>query len=556
MTVRIMVGDVRVQLAALPANYFDTIITSPPYWGLRDYGTAIWLGGDPDCDHRSPTMLGGRDESRAMLAGSHATNSGQLLLAHRSGCGRCGAVKVDQQIGLEATLGEHLAVMVELGREFRRVLKPTGTFWLNYGDCYATSPNGRSHADRSSVVGGDDRTFRDKPFSTIGRIHPPAAGNPFPDVARRGGGNNSDATLKAKDLCMIPNRLAIALQDDGWWVRSENVWGKTNPMPESINDRPATAHEKVFLLTKGPRYFYDPVAVRQGLAPTSIDRLAQDLDSQAGSARANGGSRPARPMKAVGGDKQGRMKGPAEGQRRYHGFNERWEAAEAAHRSRPGRNLRNFEPAPLTVWPMATTPFACELCTDCGRFFDRRAVTGLRVEEIIDGTRKERRRYCACGSHTGWLSHFATFPPQLVERCLDAGCPVGVCSACGAPWQRLSETTLEPTTRAALTNVVDGGDAGADRRDAGSNRQRDGHIPGWCNSVETLGFAPSCGCDADRVAARVLDPFGGAGTSGLVSDQRGRDCTLIELNPQYATLAMHRIAASRPDCDVIMGGSE
>lgn len=444
MTVRILIGDVRAQLATLPDDWFDIIITSPPYWGLRDYG-------------------------------------------------------VDGQIGLEPTLGEHIAVMVELFRELRRVLKPTGTLWLNYGDCYATSPNGRSAAD-TKAGGGDDRTFRDKPFSTVGAIYERQPDSRI--AARRGvsgnlgnGGLNGAAipdgrivagggVLKAKDLCMIPNRLAIALQDDGWWVRAENIWGKTNPMPESINDRPATAFEKVFLLTKSARYFYDPAAVRQGLASSSVGRLAQDLEGQAGSIRANGGSRADRPMKAV---TAGRERGDSfnphhkasagdHGQKAQH----RPEREGVAYVRGQGRNLRTYEPAPLTVWPMATTPFACELCTDCGAFYDRRGVAGLRIKEIADGQRKERRRYCACGSHSGWLSHFATFPPQLVERCLDAGCPPG---------------------------------------------------------------------------GKVLDPFGGAGTTALVADQRGLDCTLIELNPQYATLAMHRIAAARPDSDIIMGAS-
>ncbi|MGI9505544.1 MAG: DNA-methyltransferase, partial [Geminicoccaceae bacterium] len=106
--------------------------------------------------------------------------------------------------------------------------------------------------------------------------------------------------LKPKDLCMIPNRLAIALQDDGWWVRSEIIWHKPNPMPESVTDRPATAHEKIWLLSKSARYYYDAEAVRRAIAPGSVDRYAQDIDSQEGSHRANGGTKSNGAMRAVG----------------------------------------------------------------------------------------------------------------------------------------------------------------------------------------------------------------------------------------------------------------
>ena len=375
MTVTILRGDVRDMLATLPDDHFDCVVTSPPYWGLRDYGVA-------------------------------------------------------GQIGLEPTLGEHLGVMVEVMRQVRRVMKPTATLWLNYGDCYATSPNGRSAAD-TKAAGNDDRTFRDKPFSTIG------------------------GTLKAKDLCMVPNRLAIALQDDGWWVRSEIIWAKPNPMPESIRDRPATAHEKIFLLSKAPRYHYDAVAVRQKASEASEARWAQNIDAQEGSYRANGGAKTNGTMKAVGGPRrQDEIAAAAAGGssgRRMAGFNARWDAAEKARKNenakgfrggpyvggepgartavgnQPGtgdRSLRNYEPAPVEVWPIATRPFS--------------------------------------------EAHFATFPPELAERCILAGCPRG---------------------------------------------------------------------------GRVLDPFGGAGTVGLVADRHQLDCTLIELNPDYANIAERRISA-------------
>lgn len=192
--VTLHIGDVMAMLARMDDDSVDCVVTSPPYWGLRDYGVA-------------------------------------------------------GQIGLEPTLGEHLAVMVAVFEEIRRVLKPTGTCWINYGDCYASSVNGRSAADYKAA-GSDDRTFRDKPFSTVGPIFGSKTGNPFDPANgtnRRGGGNApAGGYLKPKDLCMVPNRLAIALQEAGWWVRSEIIWAKPNPMPESAKDRPAGRMRRFF----------------------------------------------------------------------------------------------------------------------------------------------------------------------------------------------------------------------------------------------------------------------------------------------------------------------
>ena len=182
MTVRVLTGDVFDHLDELPDESVHCVVTSPPYFALRDYG-------------------------------------------------------VEGAIGLEPTFDEHLEVMVRVFREVGRVLRKDGTLWLNYGDAYAGLTNGRSAAD-TKALGKDDRTFRDKPFSTVGGV------------------------FKAKDLMMMPARVALALQADGWWLRSEIVWHKPNPMPESAKDRPTSAHEKIYLLTRNARYFYDADAVR------------------------------------------------------------------------------------------------------------------------------------------------------------------------------------------------------------------------------------------------------------------------------------------------------
>lgn len=356
MSVHILIGDVFDRLADLAPDSIDCCVTSPPYWGLRDYGVA-------------------------------------------------------GQIGLEPTLAEHIDVMVRVFDAVRRVLKPEGTLWLNYGDCYATKPNGRSAAD-TKAAGTDDRTFRDKPFSTIG------------------------GTLKPKDLCMIPNRLAIALQDAGWWVRSEIVWGKPNPMPDSSGRyRPSTAHEKVFLLTKSAKSHYDALAVRMPSADSSEARWAQNVDAQAGSTRANGGRKTNGTMKAVGGRPRASTLAPRHLGHISHTTLDQTPRGE-------GRLLRNYEPdlspiVPPEVWSIATAPFS--------------------------------------------EAHFATFPPALVVPCLLAGCPVG---------------------------------------------------------------------------GTVLDPFGGAGTTGLVADRMQRSAVLIELNPEYAAIAERRLADDRGDMLGLMEGEQ
>ena len=303
MSVTVLEGDSRDVLATLPSQSAQCCVTSPPYFGLRDYGN-------------------------------------------------------DGQIGLEATTDAYVAELVAVFREVRRVLKDDGTLWLNLGDSYAGSGKGPS---KSLSAEARDMTH------TMHTAFVPDG-------------------LKPKDLIGIPWRVAFALQADGWYLRSDIIWHKPNPMPESVTDRPTKAHEYVFLLSKSARYFYDAAAIAEPATESTLARLAQPtLATQRGSDRVPGKTNGT--MKAVGSET---------------------------------RNAR-------TVWSITTQPFKG--------------------------------------------AHFATMPAELAERCIKAGSAAG---------------------------------------------------------------------------DMVLDPFGGAGTTGLVADQLERDATLIELNPTYAAMARARIADDAP----------
>lgn len=186
VSVVVLQGDCRAILPNLSAESVQCVVTSPPYWGLRDYG------GNAD------------------------------------------------QIGLERTSAEYVESLVEVFREVRRVLKPDGVLWLNLGDCWNAYNGGAGPS--SSISAGTQTRERPRLESGFGL---------------------RDKSLKPKDLIGIPWRVALALQADGWWLRSDIIWSKPNPMPESVSDRPTKSHEYLFLLTKSDRYFYDAESIRE-----------------------------------------------------------------------------------------------------------------------------------------------------------------------------------------------------------------------------------------------------------------------------------------------------
>jgi len=353
MGVRIITGDCRNALATLDARSVHTCVTSPPYFGLRDYGHA-------------------------------------------------------GQIGLEHTPDDFVAEIVAVFRDVRRVLRDDGTLWLNLGDSYAGSWGAQSRR----VTDSDDVSWHGSQIKN----HPKRAS---------GTGSIRQPGLKAKDLMGIPWRVAFALQADGWYLRQDIIWSKPNPMPESVTDRCTKAHEYMFLLSKGPRYYFDAEAIAEPLAEASVQRLAQNVEAQTGSERVPGKTNGA--MKAVGGRR-------AVGNKTHKGTSA-YEAGDEKLRTKAGlvdfaeRERAKVEAGDLigtrnkrSVWTVATQPF------------------------------KE--------------AHFATYPPDLIEPCILAGCPAG---------------------------------------------------------------------------GTVLDPFGGAGTTGMVADRLQRNAVLIELNPDYAAIARRRI---------------
>lgn len=417
---QVVEGDNIESLRAIPDGSIHCVVTSPPYFGLRDYGTGQWKGGDSEHEHRGSvarTVSGG--------AGKQYTNVGSNRVF--SGDCECGAKRIDKQRGLEKTPQEYVDGMVEVFREVYRVLRDDGTLWINIGDSYATQGG---HTKQGS-------TSQRKGRSNISAQH--AVKQSVPDG------------LKQKDLIGIPWMVAFALRADGWYLRSDIIWHKPNPMPESVTDRPTRAHEYIFLMTKSQRYYYDAEAIKE--SQVSIHGSGNGFKREAQISRDGRGS------------------------------DEQWEPSES------GRNKRS-------VWTVNTKPYS--------------------------------------------EAHFATFPIKLIEPCILAGTSErGACSQCGSPLIRQIKK--------------DGG------RDWRNDTMKSKGIPGELNgegsykrgqstsplndvkTITTIGWKPDCECNAPTTACIVLDPFGGAGTTGLVAAKHRRDFILLELNPEYCEIARRRI---------------
>ena len=426
----ILQGDSTEVMRGMEPESVHCVVTSPPYFGLRDYG-------------------------------------------------------VDGAYGLEATLDEYILRMVEVFRAVRRVLRKDGSVWLNLGDAYAGSGKG--------LNGDGSHSPGDKQATNVGSLTVPPMGH---------------SGLKPKDLIGLPWHVAFALQADGWWLRSDIVWNKLNPMPESVTDRPTRAHEYVFLLTKSARYYYDADATRE---------LGFEHPGQSGTFSRNGlVSKHVIPNQTS-----------------------------AEHRPRTdrvpgGANKR-------TVWSIATQPYKgshfatfpeklVEPCILAGT--SERGVCGMTGDPWERVVEVDGRRGASWHDHVDDIvdGQSKSAPAPTISRTTTGWQPT-----CGAPWARVTE--------------VSGGTIGQSWHDHEEDEVRGQRSGGMSLAVdrgngpykrETTGWQPTCGHDAEPVPTTVLDPFCGSGTTGVVALRHGRSFIGIELNPEYVQLAQKRIVGDAP----------
>jgi DNA modification methylase len=248
--------DCLAGLKELPDNSVDMCVTSPPYYGLRDYGTGKWVGGDPNCPHYRTNKIteGTATGHKGMAEKGHAV--GDAIYKHV--CPLCGAVRVDEQIGLEESPEEYISKLTEVFMEVRRVLKPEGTLWLNIGDSYnGYKGNAKSAHNDSSYIGGEGNN-----------VHP----------TREGGYGLECKNLKPKDLIGIPWMLAFSLRNAGWYLRQDIIWHKPNPMPESVKDRCTKSHEYIFLFSKSEKYYFDYEAIQEEAVTQAVPRIGKRVE--------------------------------------------------------------------------------------------------------------------------------------------------------------------------------------------------------------------------------------------------------------------------------------
>lgn len=473
------IGDVCDVLRSLPASSVHCCVTSPPYWGLRDYGLppSVWPNGWKGC------------------------------------------------FGLEPTIELYIENTLTICREIRRVMRDDAVLWWNLGDSYASEKSGSSMT--AQTIAGGVSGFGD-------------------EAAHRGMGDSGSARrrassigLKCGDQCLIPFRVALALQNDGWWVRSTVVWQKKSPMPESLSGwRWVRCRVKVdgtgWKPEERPEYIHgDQTKTRSHAYGT------------------NGGMTP--------------REGAAQ-----------WSPCPGCSKcsSNDGYVLRKGRWRCTNAWePIFQLAKSPEYFCDAEGVKEKaisqnvtrsspKAVGGVQGMEkqndsfasSIVGNLETRnpRNVWSLSAEPLKAAHFAAFPSSIPRRCIQASTSAaGCCPTCGSQWASIVETERVPTRPGTNSKVTDlkhdtgysSGSVPGHPTEFG-NRDPERHI----QRTKILGYRQTCNCAAhEPVPCTVLDPFAGSGTTLMVSRWLGRKSIGIELSEKYATeIAAERIMTPEP----------
>lgn len=462
-TNKIIQGDALTELRKMPDELVSCIMTSPPYWALRDYGSSvegIWDGKE-DCEHEwfeiikdNPNASGGHGNKSRIQLGNIGSNFVDYSKRETKSnfCSKCGAWK--GQLGLEPTFDLYIKHLCDIFDEAKRVLRKDGTCWVNLGDTYIGSPAG----NKEIKFGGDGVYGRLMQRNSQGGTSnvTPKPRNEYPDP-------KNPASLRAREqvirqnipdkcLAMIPQRFAIEMVNRGWILRNviiwhKPIWHKPNCMPCSVKDRFTVDFEYVFFFVKNKKYWFE----------TQYEPIKSINDKRVDQGR----------EEHIGKSKEG-----------IYGCN-------ATTINSFGRNKR-------AVWSICPQPFS--------------------------------------------ESHFATYPEELCETPIKAGCPEFICNKCGKAREKIFDYDKQERKKEIFLNTKY------------ENTQQEREVRQGFDSSRKY-FQPiisskgltDCGCGEGFSSGVILDPFFGAGTTGLVALKLNRKFVGIELNPEYIEIAQERL---------------
>jgi len=495
---QVVTGDCREVMDEWPEDCIDFVMFSPPYWGLRDYGEeakSVW-GGDEDCDH----IWGDEIPAAGSRTNDNSNQPKKEVFERRDEwessnfCQKCGAWR--GQLGLEPDYRMYVQHLVEVGREIKRILKPSGSWYLNLGDTYYSGKGQSAYAWSTRHV--EERIENNE---TLQKDHHQIVGMGETRPQDRPQGN-----IKQKCKMLMPYRVALALVDDGWICRNDIIWLKPNPMPSSVKDRLNTTTERIFHFVKEKQYYYDLDAIREPHKQESKERDKYSYNSALG-------------VRAQMPDEEREDVTPEESALNPEGKN-------------PGDVIK-------TKWssvPNQPTQGNFGHGGTHGNLFNH--PKGKNPGDVIEQTTEPFPE-----------AHFAVYPPDLCEKPIKSSCPPKVCAECGEPYERMTETVEDENAKIPERWGANskGEYHGMGKKDekgkaqAPSNLKRN-IIESRKKEVKFKGWKKTCGCSINETRPGiVLDPMCGAGSTLIKAKQLGRRYIGIEISDEYAEIARERL---------------